>query len=159
MLKTISTILLSFICFASLCIGIMFSACPVIPYVKYYEDYDEKPWLNSNYASVVVFNPFGVVKEIGLKRRSLTSQIVEEDTFDIHLYHVDSGGLSIPDRRIDDYTIRNLKTEIVSTNGNIRWKAKFNPTIIFYIVSIGTFIGIIAINIPKKKRKPINRKW
>lgn len=150
MLKKLSTIFLSMLCFASLCIGIMVSACPVIPYVKYY---------HTKSLAYYEFNLFGsVTKGDGSTNHhnflnvGLYTTLSDDDT----IYLEDSYYSSTA----RPYTVTNNKKTLtnlnpdapsVSSYENI-YKASFNPTFIFYIVSAGALTGIIAINIPKKKK-------
>lgn len=174
MLKKLSTIFLSVLCLASLCVGIMFSACPVIPYVTYYsdeyysnfkkkEEIEDNPWLEGKPAykmesySTRTFSPNGTLKTywFTLGRYDDPKDAVGKLTsIRTYIYNDIENILliEIPTEMPWPYKISDNKKELSDEASNKEYKAKFNPTFIFYLVSAGALAGIIAINIPKKKK-------
>ena len=175
MLKTLSTIFLSILCFASLCVGIMFSACPVIPYVTYYsdeyysnfkkrEEIEDKYWLSGNpdyrmeSYSTRTFSPNGIIKTYSftLGRYDDPKDAVGKfASIKTYIYN-DVENILLIEIPADDpwpYKISDNKKELLNEDGNMAYKAKFNPTFIFYLVSAGALAGIIVINISKKKER------
>ena len=174
MIKKILSVLLGLLSVVFLGVGIVYSSCPVVPFAKYtlYDENGELAFFDANLSfdlknptknclSFVTFTPNGKIKThhkyeryalVNRERKHLSYETV---LLQLGVYLSNENVLIVTtfspeisySYNLSAYSmeISNSKKTLTKKDGSYL-QTKFNPTFIFYLVSVFSLAGLIGIN-------------
>lgn len=154
MIKKFLNVVLSILAVLFLSIGILYTNCPVVPFVKYESYKDEQFEENNGMQSYnyYIFNLNGTYKSYFVTIVYQGEKIFLEECIldDMGLFEKDKNEsnketLYLFGNTIDKFKFLKNKCEFQKGNSTC-YKATFNPTFIFYIVSGVSFVLLFCIN-------------